>query len=87
MGDLKDARLMYLKGFLFLVIGALSAVGLLLENFSIRNALLLALTIWAFCRLYYFMFYVIEKYVDGSYKFAGISSFLIYLWKKRHAQD
>lgn len=83
MGDLKDARLIYLKGFLFLVIGVLGACGLLLESFSVRNALLLAVTIWAFCRFYYFLFYVIEKYVEGNFKFAGLASFLIYLWKKR----
>lgn len=87
MGDLKNARLIYLKGALFLVIGVLGVSGLLLENFSIRNALLLALTIWAFCRFYYFLFYVIENYVDESYKFAGISSFLMYLWKKRRLKN
>ncbi len=87
MGDLKDPRLIYLKGALFLVIGVLGASGLLLENFSIRNALLLAFTVWAFCRFYYFLFYVIENYVDESYKFAGISSFLMYLWKKRRLKN
>ena len=80
---LKDARLIYLKGFLFLVMGVLGACGLLLENFSFRNALLLMVTIWAFCRWYYFLFYVVEKYVDGNFKFVGVSSFLIYLWNKR----
>ena len=83
MGDLKDARLIYLKGFLFLIIGVLGVCGLLAENFSLRNAFLLALSVWAFCRFYYFLFYVIEKYVDGNYKFAGFSSVLIYLWNKR----
>jgi len=87
MGDLKDARLIYLKGFLFLVIGLLGASGLLIENLSLHHALLLALTIWAWCRFYYFLFYVIEKYVDGNFKFAGISSFLIYLWQKRRAKN
>lgn len=87
MGDLKDARLIYLKGFLFLVIGILGASGLLIENFSFQNVFLLALTVWAFCRFYYFLFYVIEKYVDGNFKFAGVSSFLIYLWQKRRAKN
>jgi hypothetical protein len=32
--------------------------------------------------LYYFMFYVIEKYVDPKYKFAGIYSFLKYIVRK-----
>lgn len=79
MGDLKDARLIYLKGFLFLVLGLMAVAGLLVASPNFQTALLLGLAIWAFCRLYYFMFYVIEKYVDSNYKFAGISSFLIYL--------
>ena len=44
---------------------------------------LLMVAIWAFARLYYFMFYVIEHYVDPSYKFAGIWSFLQYLARRR----
>jgi hypothetical protein len=83
MGDLKDPRLIYLKGFLFLVTGILSASLILIENPSIRTAFLLGIAIWSFCRLYYFMFYVIEKYVDGGYRFAGIHSFLLYLLRKR----
>jgi hypothetical protein len=72
MGDLTDPRLMYLKAFLFGVIGMLCAAGILAEAFSWRVALLLALCIWSFCRLYYFAFYVIEHYIDPGYKFAGI---------------
>jgi hypothetical protein len=44
---------------------------------------LLVLAIWSFCRLYYFAFYVIEKYVDPGYKFSGIFSFLKYLIRGR----
>ena len=83
MGDLKDPRLMFLKAALFGVIGVLSAAGLLAEYFSLRRLLLLVLAIWAFCRLYYFCFYVIEKYIDADYKFAGLHSVPIYLWCKR----
>jgi hypothetical protein len=83
MGDLRDARLIYLKGFLFLVSGILAVAGLLIESPTVRTAFLLGIAIWSFCRLYYFMFYVIEKYVDGSYRFAGIHSFLLYLLRKR----
>jgi len=81
-GVLKSARLMYLKGFLFLVIGVLCVATLLLE-LTFQNAVLLVLAIWSFCRFYYFQFYVIEKYVDGEFRFAGVWSFLVYLWKKR----
>jgi hypothetical protein len=83
MGDLKSAGLIYLKGFLFLLAGCLAAASILLENPTLQTAFLLAIAIWSFCRLYYFMFYVIEKYVDGDYKFAGIHSFLLYLWEQR----
>lgn len=83
MGDLKDFRLIYLKGFLFLIAGLMGAVGILLEAPGVRTAFLLLVTVWSFCRLYYFMFYVIEKYVDSSYRFAGIHSFLFYLLRRR----
>jgi hypothetical protein len=45
--------------------------------------LLLLLTVWAFCRFYYFAFYVIEHYVDSTYRFAGLLSFLQYAIHKR----
>jgi hypothetical protein len=79
MGDLKNPKLIYLKGFLFLVAGTVSAAALLVEHPSLRTAFLLGVAIWSFCRLYYFLFYVIEKYVDGTYRFVGIGSFLRYL--------
>ena len=82
-GDLQSARLIYLKGFLFLVTGLLSVAALLLDSPTLRTAFLLGIAIWSFCRLYYFMFYVIEKYVDPTYKFAGLYSFLVYLARRR----
>lgn len=85
MGDLKDARLIYLKGFLFLFAGFLAATGILLESLTLRTAFLLFIAIWSFCRFYYFLFYVIEKYVDGNYRFAGLHSFLIYLLHKKRS--
>jgi hypothetical protein len=85
MGDLKDARLMYLKAVLFLLIGIMSITGILVTYFSWQIVLLLLLTIWSFCRLYYFCFYVIEKYIDPQFKFAGLYSVFVYLWKKSRA--
>jgi len=60
MTDLKNPKLIYLKGFL-----------------------LIALISWASARAYYFMFYVIEKYVDSNYKFSGVFSFIQYFISKR----
>lgn len=82
-GDLKSTRLIYLKGFLFLVTGLLSLAALLLDSPTLRTAFLLAVAVWSFCRLYYFMFYVIEKYVDPSFKFAGLYLFVVYLLRRR----
>jgi hypothetical protein len=83
MGDLKDPRLMYFKAGLFFLAGVASIVGILVENPSLRLGFLLLIAIWSFCRLYYFCFYVIEKYIDPDYKFAGLHSVIAYLWARR----
>ena len=46
-------------------------------------AMLMVIAIWAFCRAYYFAFYVIEHYVDPSYRFAGLGSFVRYALRRR----
>ena len=85
VGDLKSKNLIIFKGFLFLFAGGVAALTLLAENWSWRNALLLAIAIWSFCRFYYFAFYVIEKYVDSTYKFSSLWSFARY-WLGKRAQ-
>ncbi len=83
MADIKNPRLLYAKGALF-VLSGIMAVGLILvEHPTIKVALLLGIAIWCFARAYYFVFYVIEHYVDPSYKFAGLWSFVRYLFRKR----
>jgi cell division protein FtsW (lipid II flippase) len=74
---------MYLKGILFLVILVSSVFVILVEQFSWKLFVLLGLVIWSSARLYYLMFYVIEKYVDPSYRFSGIISFVKYLAKRK----
>ena len=83
MADLKNPSLITTKGFLFLGLGLLASTLLLLEAWNIKVILLLAIAIWAFCRFYYFAFYVIEHYVDPQYRFAGLWSFLRYLLRRR----
>lgn len=83
MGDLKDARLIILKGWLFLLAGLVAAGILLFESWSLRNAFLLGVAIWSFCRFYYFAFYVIEKYVDPCFKFSSLWAFFGYLLRRR----
>ena len=83
MKDLTDARWIKLKGILFLIIGLLAATLLVLEHPTWRAGVFLAITIWCFCRFYYFAFYVIEKYVDPGYRFSGLWSFAVYLFGKK----
>ncbi|MBN1765603.1 MAG: hypothetical protein JW860_10125 [Sedimentisphaerales bacterium] len=83
MTDLKNIKLIYLKGFLFVLGGVLASGMVILECLSWKVALLHGLAVWCFCRSYYFAFYVIEHYVDGRYQFAGLGSFLRYLWGRR----
>jgi hypothetical protein len=81
--DIKNPRLIYFKGFLFLTSGLVASGLLLLESPSVKIAVLLAIAIWCFSRFYYFAFYVIEHYVDGNYRFAGLLSFLRYTVRQR----
>ena len=83
MTDLKNPKLIYAKGFLFLLSGLLASVLLLLEHPTLKVVLLLSVAVWCFARFYYFAFYVIEHYVDPGYRFAGLGAFVRYLWRKR----
>jgi hypothetical protein len=88
MKDLTSPFWIRLKGILFLLIGILASTLLIVESPTLKVALLLAVAIWCFCRFYYFAFYVIEHYVDPSYRFSGLWSFAIYLCSKnRSGQD
>jgi hypothetical protein len=82
MRQLSSKPWIVVKGLLFLVIAA-SSVGLVfLEAPSLRVGVLLALTVWASCRFYYFLFYVLERYVDRSLRYAGLLSLLGRIWEQ-----
>jgi hypothetical protein len=83
MKNLTDIRWIKLKGVLFLLLGILSAAFLFYERPTLSVAFLMAVAVWSFCRFYYFAFYVIEHYVDPSYRFSGLLSFALYLIQKR----
>ena len=83
MGDITNPKLIYAKGFLFLLAGLLASAALLLECPTLKVAFLLGLAVWCFARFYYFAFYVIQHYVDPGYRFAGLTSFIRYLWQQR----
>ena len=84
MKDLTSPKWIKLKGILFLAIGIFSSLVLLLHYPDWRVALLLAIAIWCFCRFYYFAFYVIQHYVDSTYRFSGLWSFACWFFSTRH---
>jgi hypothetical protein len=80
--DLSDERLIHLKGALFVLLGATASALLMYSSPTLQTAALLAIAIWAFCRFYYYAFYVITHYVDPSYRFSGLGSFARYLLQR-----
>ncbi|MEM9703139.1 MAG: hypothetical protein AAF907_11920, partial [Planctomycetota bacterium] len=69
--DLRSPAALYAKGALFLLLGGLSGGLLIAQSPDWTTAGLLGICVWAFCRAYYFAFYVVERYVDPGYRFAG----------------
>ena len=83
MKDLTDPRWIKLKGILFLIVGLVSFSLIVLAHPDIKTILLLCLTVWCLCRFYYFAFYVIEHYVDPSYRFSGLWSFARHILSRK----
>jgi len=75
--------MIYLKAALFLVLGATASIILVARNPELTTALLVIITVWAFSRAYYFAFYVLERYIDPSYRFSGLGSLLRYVIRNR----
>ena len=81
--DITNPRVLYLKGFLFLLCGTMAAALVVAQKPSVRIAVLLAITVWCFARAYYFAFYVVQHYADPGYRFAGLLGFLAYAARRR----
>ena len=81
--DITSTRLLVVKAALFILLGIGAAAILIAEAPHLSTIVLLAIAIWAFARAYYFAFYVIEHYIDGSYKFAGLWSAVLFLNRRR----
>lgn len=76
MGDIQSPRLLYLKGGLFLFVACCSAALVLIQSPSLQVAGLLGILSWSSCRFYYFLFYVIERYVAPEDRYRGIWDFV-----------
>ncbi|MEZ6087169.1 MAG: hypothetical protein R3C05_03870 [Pirellulaceae bacterium] len=78
MANITSRKLLWFKGGLFVLLGMIAAGLLIARTPSLTSAILLAICVWAFCRAYYFAFYVIEHYVDRDFRFAGLWDFAKY---------
>jgi Na+-transporting NADH:ubiquinone oxidoreductase subunit NqrD len=83
MRELTIAPLMLLKAALLLAIGIVSAALLIAAAPTLSTAVLLALCVWSFSRVYYFAFYVIERYIDPSFRFSGLMSVVLWMMRRR----
>ena len=82
--DLAGPGWIKVKGALFLLLGLLAAGLLMVEHPSLIDAVLLLVCVWGFCRAYYFVFYVIEHYVDPGYKFSELALDELGAEERRH---
>lgn len=82
MKDLTHPTWIKIKGSLFVILGLSAGTLLYIDRPGFRTGLLLVICVWSFCRFYYFGFYVIERYVDSSYRFSGLLSLARYLFAR-----
>ncbi|MEL7496901.1 MAG: hypothetical protein AAFN77_04785 [Planctomycetota bacterium] len=70
--DIESPWLLKVKGLAFAVIGLLSAGILMWQLKEWTLIAMLIVSIWAWCRFYYFLFYVLEHYAGRKRPYAGI---------------
>ncbi|MBL8933452.1 MAG: hypothetical protein JNM69_02805 [Archangium sp.] len=82
-GDLTDKRWIVAKGLLFFAIVAVSgALSIIEDDRRVRGALV-ALLVWSSARSYYFLFYVLERYVGIEGRYAGLLDLITRLRRRR----
>lgn len=86
MANIESPFWLWIKGGLFVAIGCLCLVFVAMVTQSVQVVAVCCLAIWAFCRAYYFAFYVIENYIDPRFRFAGLLSVLGYFVDKDRTQ-
>lgn len=83
MTDLTSGKWIVAKGVMFAGIALAAAALVFTEAPSLKVAVLLLLLVWASCRFYYFLFYVLEHYVDSSMRYAGLLDLMMGMRKRR----
>jgi hypothetical protein len=83
MTDLISKKWIVAKGVMFAGLAVAAAALILADMPSLKVAVLLALLVWASCRFYYFLFYVLEHYVDPTMRYAGLMDLLMGMRRRR----
>ena len=84
MTDLKSKNWIIAKGVMFFGISVTTGALIFIEMPTLKLAALLILLVWASCRFYYFLFYVLEKYVDPTLRYAGLWDLMMGMKRRRH---
>jgi hypothetical protein len=82
MADLTSRQLIVIKGILFLLVIAGAATIILLQQPTLTAVFALCALSWASARFYYFLFYVLENYVDRSLRYSGVLALTAALLRK-----
>jgi hypothetical protein len=85
--DIKAPWLIHTKAALFGVAGLTAATMLVIQSPTLQTAALLLVAIWAFCRLYYYLFYVLDRYLGREKRFAGVIDAVRYLCSKERRPE
>jgi hypothetical protein len=80
--DITSFHLLVLKFLLFILLGVMAGALLIDRTPRLSSVLLLGCCIWALARAYYFCFYVLERYVDPEFRFAGLSSAVTFIYER-----
>jgi len=80
--DIKSSWIIHAKGVLFLLLGLMTAALLFIQVPTLRTAVLIVIAIWAFCRFYYYLFYVLDRYLGREKRFSGALDAVCYLLRK-----
>lgn len=67
---------LFAKAALFVLVAVLAAAIVLIHDPHFVTAALLLVGMWAAARAYSFAFYVMEKYIDPSFRYSGLGSML-----------
>lgn len=76
-------RWMFVKAALFVALALLAAAALVMQSPSWLTLACVLCLAWAASRAYYFAFCVIQHWVDPSYRFDGLWSFVLWWHRQR----